>query len=285
MLPSVRPWSLLLTAVGTTVVLTAVSLWLRVRILEPESADFFGQSPPTGFAVAYRLFNTDGERNVPTWFSAVLLVTIALVSFGVSTVLRDRGLPLRWYWLGLAAVFTFLSLDELAGLHEELIPRMSLVVEARGAFRFPWIVVGAPVVAVFALVYARFLWKLPRRTAGLLLVAGALYVVGALGLEAFGGQFHPEDRELTLPYVLTTSVEELLEMLGAALCLYAVADHARALVQLPLAVADGDSAPEARDGTSADEGHSDEEPAGQGADGGRNTANGSVTDSSGVTNR
>jgi hypothetical protein len=280
MLPSVRPSSLLLAAVGTTVVLTALSLWFRVEVLEPESAALFGQNPPTGFAVGYRLLNTDGERNIPTWFSAVLLMTIALVSLGVSTVLRDRAAPLRWYWLGLAAVFCFLSVDELASLHEELMPHLRLVVEARGALRFPWVVVAAPLVAVFALVYARFLWKLPRRTAGLLLVAGALYTGGAMGLEVFGGQFHPEDLELTLPYVLTTSVEEFLEMLGAALCLYAVADHARRLAPLSPADLGAGPDPDARGSTSAEE-----HPAGQRPDGGRKTAKGSVTDSSGVTNR
>lgn len=286
MLPAVRPATLFLTAAVLTAVLTALSVWVRVTALDPDSSDLFGQDPPTGFAVAYRLFDADREGNVPTWFSAVLLVGIALLSLGASTLLRDRGAPLRWYWLGLAVVFTYLSLDELAGVHEELIPRLSLVVEARGALTYPWTIVAAPLVAVFALVYARFLWKLPLRTAGLLLLAGAVYVGGALGLEAGGGLIVDEDGEITLPYVLVTSAEEFLEMIGAALCLYAVADYARTLVHRPGPGAGTHADPHAHaDGARAATPADARAPEAQWPDGGRNTANGSVTSSAGEANR
>jgi hypothetical protein len=260
MLPAVRPATLLAAAAVLTAALTALSVWVRVAALQPGADELFGQVPPTAFAVAYRLFDADREANVPTWFSAALLLLIALLCLGVSTVLRDRSAPLRWYWVGLAVVFAYLSVDELAGIHEELIPRLSLVVEARGALTYPWIIVAAPLVAVFAVVYVRFLRRVPSRTAGLLLLAGGLYVGGALGLEAGGGLIVDEDGEITLGYVLVTSAEELLEMTGASVCLYAVADHARRLVH------------------PAEEGP-------QRADGGRNTANGSVTSSSGDAKR
>lgn len=274
MLPAVRPATLLVTAAALTSVLTALSVWVRVRALDPDSSALFGQDPPTAFAVAFRLFDADSEANVPTWFSVAMLLMIALISLGITTLLRDRGAPLHRYWAGLAVVFAYLSLDELAGMHEELIPRLSLVVEARGALTYPWIIVATPLVVAFALVYSRFLWRLPRRTAGLLLLAGALYVGGAIGLEAGGGLIVDEDGRITLGYVLATSAEELLEMAGAALCLYAVADYARSLT-------------EGHSGTSSPRGPIDGSD-GQRADGSRTTANGSVTSvtsSSGEANR
>lgn len=277
MLPAVRPATLLLTAAVITSVLTGLSLWVRVTALDPETSRLFGQEPPTAFAVAYRLFDADREANVPTWFSVALLLVIALLALGVSTLLRDRPGRSHWYWVGLAVVFAYLSVDELAGIHEELIPRLSLVVEARGALTYPWTIVAAPLVALFVLAYAPFLWRLPRRTAGLLLLAGALYVGGALGLEAVGGLIVDEDGRITLGYVLVTSAEELLEMAGAALCLYAVADHARALAQ-PADAASGT-------GPQQLHGHPADQQDAQRADGGRSTANWSVTSSSGAANR
>ncbi|WP_040337016.1 hypothetical protein [Candidatus Blastococcus massiliensis] len=231
MLPAVRPATLLVTAAVVTLILTALSVWVRVTALDPVSDALFGQHPPTGFAVAYRLFDADGEGNVPAWFSVLLLAMTALFSLGVSSLLRDRGAPLRRYWTGLAAVFLYLSVDELAMVHEELMPRLEQVVEAEGALTFSWVVVAAPLVAVFVLVYARFLWRLPRDTAALLVLAGALYVGGALGLEVVGGMVLDEVKVVNLAYVLVTSAEEFLEMAGAALALYTVARYARSLMQ------------------------------------------------------
>ncbi|MGY2128320.1 hypothetical protein [Blastococcus sp. SYSU DS0617] len=256
-----RPATLLVGALAVTSVLTALSLWIRLLALDPERPVFIVGQKPTAFDSAYRLLNADGEGNVTTWFSTVLLFSIALVCLGVGMLLRARSAPLRRYWLGLALVFGYLSVDELAWLHEELIPRMDGIVEAEGAFTFPWVVVAAPLVILFAVVYAGFLWKLPRRTAALFVLAGLLYVGGALGLEAVGGLFYGDDLGANVAYVLVTTVEECLEMIGAALFLYAVARYAER---------------EMRAGRAPDD---------QRADGGRNTANGSVTASSGVTNR
>lgn len=221
MLPAVRPATLLTTAVAAATLLTALSVWIRLAALDQHET-LFTEQPPSGLAVAYRLFSTDDEGNVPTWFSAVLLAGIALVTLGISVVLRARSGPLRWYWAGLAAVFAYLSVDELAMVHEELTWQLEDLAEAGGVLSFPWVVVAAPLVAVFVLVYARFLWRLPRRIATLLVAAGVLYVGGALALEIVGAPHVGYN----VPYVLLTSAEELLEMVGAALCLYTVARYA-----------------------------------------------------------
>jgi hypothetical protein len=232
MLPAVRPATLLITASLVATLLTALSVGIRIAALD-EDETLFTSVPPSGLAVAYRLFSTDDEGNVPTWFSALLLAAVALISIGIAVVLRARGGPLRGYWIGLAAVFTFLSIDELAVVHEELIWQLEELAEAGGYLTFPWVVVAAPLVAVFVLVYARFLWRLPRHIALLLVASGVLYVGGALVLEVVGAPLVGYN----LPYVLLTSGEELLEMFGAALCIYAVGRYADELVR-PVAVAE-----------------------------------------------
>ncbi|WP_051515518.1 hypothetical protein [Candidatus Blastococcus massiliensis] len=188
---------------------------------------------------------------------------IAVVSLGISLALRRRGAPLRWYWGGLAAVFAYLSIDELAQVHEEASRQLEGIAEPGGALHFPWVVVAAPLVAVFVLVYARFLWRIPRHIAVLLVLAGVLYVGGALGLEVGGGSFVGFNRT----YVLLTSLEELLEMVGAALALYAVARYADETVRT-------DDAPPATAPRTD-----------QRVDGGSTTAHGSVSSVSGGTAR
>jgi hypothetical protein len=226
MLPVVRPATLLLTASVVATLLTALSVGIRLAALD-EHTTLFVEQPPSALAVAYRLFSTDDEGNVPTWFSAVLLVAIALVSSGIGVLLRARGGPLRWYWFGLAAVFAYLSVDELAMVHEELISQLEDLAAVGGALTFPWVVVAAPLVVVFVLVYTRFLWRLPRHIAVLLVAAGVLYVGGALVLEIVGAPYVGYN----VTYVVLTSAEEWLEMVGAALCLYAAARYADELTR------------------------------------------------------
>lgn len=262
MLPVVRPATLLRTAVVTATLLTALSVWIRIAALDDHDEPGFPSTSRSGLAVAYRLFSTDDEGNVPTWFSAMLLAAIAVTCLGIWLVLRARRAALRRYWAGLAAVFGYLSMDELATVHEELIWQLDHLSERGGAFTFPWVIVAAPLVVVFGLVYLRFLWLIPRRTAGLLVLAGVLYVGGALGMEVGGGSYVG----FNLTYVWLTSLEEWLEMVGAGLCLYAVTAYARDLAPEPA----GEAPPPA--------------PV-QRLDGGRNTANGSVTSMAGETNR
>ncbi|WP_137161477.1 hypothetical protein [Blastococcus sp. CCUG 61487] len=259
-----RPATVLRTALVIATLLTAVSLWIRIAALDQhDTPGFRDVRNPSGLAVAYRLFSVDDEANIPTWFSVILLAAIAATSLGIGVLQRSRRAPLHRYWLGLAAVFGYLSLDELSVVHEELIWQIGDLADSGGVFTHAWVVVGGPLVVVFALVYLRFLWRLPRHIAQLLVLSGALYVGGALGLEMAGGPHVG----FNTTYVLLTGGEEFLEMVGAAVCLYTVMRYAWELLH----------------GTEGAPAHP--APTAQRDVGGRNTANGSVTSSSGETNR
>lgn len=221
MLPAVRPATLLVTSAVTAILFTAVSLGIRLAALDQHGSEGISLDSTSGLAIAYRLVSTDDEGNLPTWFSAMLLACVALVSLGVSVVARAREGSLHRYWAGLAVIFGYLSLDEFTRLHEELIWQLDGLAQGGGYLAHPWVVVAAPLVVLFVLAYARFLLRLPRSIARLLVAAGVLYVGGALGLEIAGAPIVG----FNVGYILITSAEELLEMLGAGLCLYAVARH------------------------------------------------------------
>lgn len=59
------------------------------------------------------------------------------------------------------------------------------------------------------------------------MASGAIFVTGALGLESVGGFYWEAQGNQALQYIAATTTEELLEMLGIVLFMYALVDHIR----------------------------------------------------------
>lgn len=181
------------------------------------------------FGLITAFLNVDKEGNLPTWFSSVILLGSAYVVWGIYRTVRESGGRYRWHWGALAVVFTFLSMDEVAEVHE-MASRAGLV-NAGTASYLSWIVVASPFVLAFVVSYFRFLLHLPARIRTLVACGGVLYIGGAVVLEIMGALL---GRDLTtiLPagkpyfrYLLFASAEEALEMIGAILFLYAMTLH------------------------------------------------------------
>lgn len=174
------------------------------------------------------LFDFNAESNVPNWFSTVLLVlvccsTVPIFLFHLQN--RLQAIP----WGGLALLFAYMSLDEATDLHGllvKLVPR-SEELGFSSSF-FAWVIPGSFIALTIALLFSRWLFTLPRRTRNLFMIAGCIYVFGGLVLEAVGGQI-ADKTFLNAPYLIVSTLEETLEMVGASLMLYAVVDHARML--------------------------------------------------------
>jgi hypothetical protein len=91
-------------------------------------------------------------------------------------------------WLSLAALFVFLSLDEMLSLHERVGSMIGLRFDIGGTsgggfLTFPWVIAGAVFTGVVGLASLGFLRRLPRRTAALFVLSGAIYAGAALGIE------------------------------------------------------------------------------------------------------
>src|SRR5690606_9323065 len=86
-------------------------------------------------------------------------------------------------------VFLYLSVDEGAALHDRVQLPLREALGATGIWYHTWVVLGVAVVAILGASYIRFLAALPVRTRWGFLVAGALYVGGALGMEMVSGQY------------------------------------------------------------------------------------------------
>ena len=158
-------------------------------------------------------FDLDEEESFGTWFSSGILMMAAALLVHQARVVRANGAPWHVWWLVLGIGFCFLSLDEVAGMHEF----MNTMMEDT-----PWTVVGFPILALVGFSYLGFLWHHRWRTGLLFLLAGAVYGGGAVGVEHF------TDSDVnSLHYNMWTALEEGMEMLGVILFIYAILDYMR----------------------------------------------------------
>ena len=155
-----------------------------------------------------QLFDVDEENNLPTWFSGFLLAVTAFWVWVSAEAKRGSSDRWRMHWKLLAWGFLLLSLDEVAGLHETVNTMMDVT----------WAIPGGILALLVGLMFFPFLWNLPAGTRNAFVVAGCIYVGGAIGVEIIG---EPLDSD-TMIYNLSTVVEEGMEMGGVILFLAAL---------------------------------------------------------------
>jgi hypothetical protein len=171
-------------------------------------------------------FDFSREANIPTWYQSTTLLLCAIVLVIIALLKRAEHDTYKNLWLGLSLIFLYLSLDEGAALHDRLTDPMRAILDIGGVFYFAWVIPTSILVLGFVLTYLKFWFHLPIKTRLLFLLAGALYVGGALGIEMIGGNFADKNGVQNLTYELITSVEETFEMLGVAVFLYALLSYA-----------------------------------------------------------
>ena len=170
------------------------------------------------------LFNVDREHNIPTIFSALLLIFSSILLYFISHWHKqERSAYISW--LGLSVIFAFLSVDELASLHERLGRSFASAFELPGYFHFAWVVPYGILAILFGIVYLRFLLKIPRTTAGYFILAGIIYVGGAIGFEMISSWIVNMGMIYSLPYEITVGFEEFFEMLGVSIFIYALLQY------------------------------------------------------------
>ena len=186
------------------------------------STFFLGHDRLLGFA--YRL-NVDMEVSIPTWYasSTLLLCSILLaVIWRAKKQNRDAYSP---HWMGLAVIFLYLSLDEAASLHEMTIEPIRSAFDLTGVLYYAWVIPGAIFVSIVGLAYTRFLVALPTLTRGLFLLAGIVYVGGAIGMELVGANYRYLYGRHNWTYAVIVGIEECLEMIGVVIFIHALTSY------------------------------------------------------------
>ena len=170
----------------------------------------------------------DDERSVASWFSSMQFLIPALLLTPVLLDAFRRREPYRWALLALALLFVVLSADEAIEFHEWvgyesdiLLPhddRNLTVFHTTGVWMF---VVGIPFLVV-AGVLLRQAHAAFRRVPGVmtrLVVGGAIWLSGALGLESLSNFIGPDDVWLNITEVF---FEETLEMFGVTVMVWSM---------------------------------------------------------------
>jgi hypothetical protein len=197
---------------GATILILLGSLFYPFVFLVLERSNFVYLA-----RVTRSLFDVDAEANVAAWFSSAILLLAALLLTAVGLAKRLAREPYARHWIGLGLVFVFLSMDETAMFHEKTIDPLRVLLRATGVLYYSWVVVGALVVFVIGLIYLKFLRDLPGPIRVRFVVAGLLFVGGALGVEMIAAYYHytiGTAYEGSPLNVLLVHIEEGMEMAG-----------------------------------------------------------------------
>lgn len=195
-----RTWRVLALA-AVLLALLSPTLRFGAAALRRAGADVSGTIPT--------LFDVNSEANVPSVFSVLLWVLLGGVAVLVAVLDRRHRLGLA----GLAAVAALLGVDEAVSLHEQLDGLGSRI---SGAPHFSWVLPGAVIAAVLVAALARTVLSLARPASALLLLGGAVFVLGAVVLETVSGVVLDAAGDGVV-YALVTMLEELAEMEGVLL--------------------------------------------------------------------
>jgi hypothetical protein len=210
-----RVFRLLARMIAVLLVLQFVALALRYGAPDFPLRDTFVHS-----------FLFDEEANVPTWYSSSVLLLCSALLGVIAYSTRRVGGRFVGQWTVLAIIFLALSVDEEAALHEGAI-RLRETFGLGGIFYYAWVIPGLIFVAILAITMFRLLLSLPPRSRALFLGSGVVFLSGAIGLEMVSAARAEVYGKNNLTQDVLTTVEELLEMSGAALFVYALLDYIR----------------------------------------------------------
>ncbi|MDJ0897650.1 MAG: hypothetical protein QNJ55_02480 [Xenococcus sp. MO_188.B8] len=172
-----------------------------------------------------RFFVFDLEGNITTLYSTIGLGFCSLLLAIIASTEKYMNSRYNKFWRALSFIFLYLAIDEACSIHEELIPILRTAFNTRGLLFFPWVIPAAILLVVFLIVFRGFIANLPPRIRNLFLVAGAVYVGGAIGMELIGGyiaDFRGFDNKA---YWLASLIEELLEMFGIVVFIYGLLSY------------------------------------------------------------
>lgn len=213
----IEPGTFVRSLVFCVVVITGLHIAVTVVF-----ADSIMQSSPPPLA---KLFYLDHENNIPSFFNMLLLLIVAAISYFIYIFSKKNREP-GFHWLFICFVFLFLALDETNSLHE----RVNVLIynkgwRSEGFFKFLWIVPYILFALVFLLVSFHLLKRLPRKTRNGFVLAGTVYVLGAVGFEMVGGKIIDTYGADNVLYLISITLEEGLEMSGLVIFIHYQLDY------------------------------------------------------------
>lgn len=171
------------------------------------------------------LFDVNREANIPSTYSFLSLLFCSALLAIISSAKREAGASYARHWLALAVIFFFLSIDEAAEIHEQLSRPVKEILSTSGPYYVAWVIPYVVVLLFLIFLYLRFFASLPARTRWSFVIAGLLFLSGAVGVEILEPQLTKAGSKETFVFAALSSIEELLEMAGVVVFIHALASY------------------------------------------------------------
>lgn len=174
----------------------------------------------------FRKTNFNMEKNLPSFFSSLLhfFAAVLLAKIGWSNLKIKHY---RFFWFAMSVIFLFLGLDELLRIHEK-IEGFTVLENNSDTVIYNWIIFYLAGLVILGIVFIKPLIKLPGATLINFIIAGVIFVAGAVGLENAAGAYIVNkgieaNKIITNPVIFGLStVEEFLEMIGVSYFIYGI---------------------------------------------------------------
>ena len=209
----IKPWTV-------TRALIIIVAFLTCASVAGQAAKYFWGIERAGGLIPG--FDLDREANFPNWYQSTTLFCCSVFLSIIAVVTKRRRGPRLFQWGFLAFVFLMMSIDEEVSLHERLIEPLHNGLHTSGFLLYAWVIPGMIFVIGMAWAYWRFLKDLPPTTRKLFLIAGIIYVGGAVGMEMVGGEYRTLHGVENFHYAMLANLEEFLEMAGIIVFIYAL---------------------------------------------------------------
>ncbi len=177
---------------------------------------------------ALRQFSLSEEANIPTWYSALLLLSCSVTLALITNTQNAREQGYRRHWLILSLIFLYISMDEISVIHEMTIKPLRYTFDLTGIFHYSWVIPAAVLMAIFLVSYIGFLRHLPASSRNRFIISGLVYVGGAFGTELIIG-YHWTTVGEGISSGMLNVLQESMEMCGSSLFLSSLLRHLEAV--------------------------------------------------------
>ncbi len=171
-----------------------------------------------------RFIDADVKVNLPTGFKVFSLAAAALLAWAIGRTAHATGDRWARRWTHLSVVIAFLTVDEMAYVHQSL---ASFTGERSGILHYSWVLVYLPAAAVVGVLFLPFVASLRQGLRTRLVLAGLLFGGGSGGVELIKGKVVHSAGEESIAFYFTTAVSDSLEMIGLAVLVTALLGELR----------------------------------------------------------
>ncbi len=156
--------------------------FIAVLLLMDMFARWTFSSHPGAFTFNFKhAFDLDEEYNVPSTFSALQLGFASFILARLAAISRQAGKGNARNWVFLSVIFAYLALDEFFVIHEYAGELIKGRIQTSGAFAYAWVIPAIAFITVVGILNIPFLLRLPGKYRIGFMVAGAAFVLSAVG--------------------------------------------------------------------------------------------------------